>query len=341
MKKKRILVLMHSDLVPPEGAKLKFEDRLTTPWTTEFDVLEALNEMGHEVLPLGVYSDLSKIKNAIEEFKPHIVFNLLEEFDGESVFDSHVVSYLELLRIPYTGCNPRGLLIARDKALSKKIMTFHRIKCPKFAVYPKNKPIKKLPKNLTFPVIVKCLAEEASLGISKASVVHNQEKLQERIKYIHTKFGVDAIIEEFIPGREFYIGVLGNYRLDILPVWEVFYSKSDSPEKEFYSRSAKWNEKYRQRKGIDSNAAKLSPELAKKIQGVAKKTYKALDLSGYARIDVRMDEHENVFVIEANPNPNIAYDDEFNESAEWGASWKYHEVLNKILSLGLSWSPTE
>ena len=137
MKSKRILVLMHKELVPPEDAILKNEDRLTTAWTTEYDVIQCLKKMGHTVLPLGVYSDLLKIRNAVDEFKPHIIFNLLEEFDGESVFDSHVVSYLELLRIPYTGCNPRGLMISRDKALAKKILSFHRIKSPKFFVFPK------------------------------------------------------------------------------------------------------------------------------------------------------------------------------------------------------------
>jgi len=344
VKKKRILVLMHRDLVPPPEAKLKEEERLTTPWTTEYDIMINLKKMGHDVQALGVYSDLTKIRNAIDEFKPHLVFNLLEEFDGESLFDSHVVSYLELLRIPYTGCNPRGLMIARDKALAKKILSYHRLKSPKFAVYPRNKPFKSIPKNLSFPLIVKCLSEEASLGLSKASVVQNEEKLKERIDYIHQKIGVDAIIEEFVSGREFYVGIMGNYRLEMLPVWEVFYKKADKPEAEFYSRSAKWNEKYRQRKGIESGKAEITPELEKKIQDIARKTYKALELNGYARIDVRMDDKENIFIIEANPNPNIAWDDEFAESAAFKKSkkpLKYSEVLHKILNLGLSWRPTE
>jgi len=347
VKSKRILVLMHSDLVPPpmQDAEempldiiLKDEDRLETPWTTEYDVLRHLTAMNHKVKALGIYSDLTKIRTAIEEFKPHIVFNLLEEFDGEAVFDSNVVSYLELLRTPYTGCNPRGLMISRDKSLAKKILTYHRIKTPKFAVFPKNKKVK-LSKNLSFPLIVKCLDEDASLGLSKASIVHNEEKLLERVQYINTKIGVDAIVEEFISGREFYIGVIGNYRFELLPVWEVFYEKSEKPEKEFYSRSAKWNEKYRQRKGIDSGKAKISPELEKKIQEVAKRTYKALSLNGYARIDVRMDENENIYVIEANPNPNIAMDDEFAESSYHGNHWDYHKVLQKIITLGLRWHP--
>ena len=315
--------------------KLKDKDRLETPWTTEYDILYHLQEMGHKVQPLGVYSDLRIIRDAIEKFKPHIVYNLLEEFDGETVFDSHVVSYLELLRVPYTGNNPRALMMARDKSLAKKILMYHRIRTPKFAVFSKNKK-RKVPKNLTYPLIVKCLDEDASLALSKASVVHSEEKLKERVKYIHEKIGVDAIVEEFIPGREFYVGILGNARLELLPVWEVFYKKAENPEKEFYSRSAKWNEKYRSRKGIDSGKAKISQELEDKIQNIAKKTYKALDLNGYARIDVRMDKDENVYVIEANPNPNIAMDDEFAESSYFQDKWDYHQLLNKILRLGLA-----
>lgn len=337
MKNLRILVLMHADLVPPENAELPEKSRLDTPWTTEYDVLTGLKKMGHKVQPLGVYSDLSKIRNAIEEFKPHIVFNLLEEFDGEAVFDSHVVSYLELLRIPYTGCNPRGLMMARDKALTKKILTYHRIKTPRFAVFPKNRRTK-VPKFLKYPIIVKCLDEDASLGLSQASIVASEEKLLERVEYIHKKIGVDAIVEEFVEGREFYIGVMGNYRMELLPAWEVFYRKADNPEKEFYSRSAKWNEKYRQRKGVDSGKAKINDDIEKRAKEIAKKTYKALGLNGYARIDLRMDAEEKIFVIEANPNPNIAMDDEFAESSFYKKQWNYQEVLQKILNLGLKWT---
>ncbi len=349
MKSQKIIVLMHGDLIPPgmefndsgeiikNPEPLADDKRLETPWTTEYDVLYHLTAMGHRVRPLGIIGELKKIRETIEEYKPHIVFNLLEEFDGESLFDSHVVSYLELLGVPYTGNNPRALMLARDKALTKKILSYHRIKSAKFAVFPKNRKTK-VPKNLKYPLIVKCLDEDASLGLSKASIVSNEEKLNERVAFIHKKIGVDAIVEEFISGREFYIGVLGNYRMDVLPVWEVFYEKSEQPEKEFYSRSAKWNEKYRQRKGIDSGKAKLSPELEKKIQDISKRTYKVLGLNGYARIDVRMDENENIYIIEANPNPNIAMDDEFAESSYATKTWDYHKILQKVINLGISWN---
>ncbi len=327
---------MHSDLVPPDEIDDKQLDRFTTDWITEYDVIETLKKMGHEVIKLGVYSDLTKIRKALEEHNPDLIYNLLEEFDGESLFDSHVAAYLELLRIPFTGCNARGLMLARDKALTKKILTYHRIATPKFVVFPRNRKIRR-PKNLDFPLIVKSLTEEASLGLAKASIVHNDEKLKERVNFIHENVGSDAIVEQFIEGREFYIGVYGNYQLSTLPVWELVFEKAENPEKEFYSRRAKWNEKYRKRKGIKGQAANLPEKLDQEMIAIAKKAYKILGLSGFARIDLRMTAENKIYIIEANPNPNIATDDEFALSAKH-AKIKYEDLLAKILSLGKSWS---
>jgi D-alanine-D-alanine ligase len=326
---------MHRDLVPPEDLKDGDFDRDQPDWITEFDVITNLKKMSHEVLTLGVDSDLKIIRNSIEQFNPHMVFNLLEEFDGEAIFDQNVVSYLELLRIPYTGCNPRGLILARDKALTKKVLAFHRIKTPKFCVYPKNK-LKKRPKHLEFPLIVKCLYEDASYGIAQASVVRSDEKLAERVNYINQKLGVDAIAEEFIEGREFYVGILGNYRHTVLPTWELVMENVENPEKELYSGRAKWNNKYRQRKGIKSRRATLDNELEKQVQTIAKKAYKALGLNGYARIDFRISLDGEVYVLEVNPNPDISSTEDFACSAK-AAKLNYRKLLHKILTLGLSW----
>lgn len=336
MKRKlRIIVMMHETLIPPDEVNEKEVDWPNTPWETEYDVCKALEKNGHTVLKLGVVSDLKKIRDTIEEFKPHIVFNLLEEFDGEAIYDQNVVSYLELLKVPYTGCNPRGLILARDKALTKKILNYHRVKTPQFWVFPKNRP-RKIAKKINYPVIVKCLNEEASLGISQASLVHNDEKLMERVRYIHQNLQVDAIAEEFIEGREMYIGVIGNHRIKALPVWELFFKNSETPSKEFYSSRAKFNDKYRVKKGIDTQKAKISQELEKKIHKICKKTYRVLDLNGYARIDIRMTEDEKIYVLEANPNPDISELDEFAESARF-LKIKYPELLDQIIRLGLNW----
>lgn len=332
-KSKRVLVLIHHQLYPPEKIDLEDPSLEFAPWITEFNVIETLKALDHEVKVVGVSSDLAPIRNSIDEFKPHIVFNLLEEFDGEVLFDQNVVSYLELLRAKYTGCNPRGLMIARDKALAKKLLSYHRIPTPRFQVFNKSKT-KKLSSKLNFPLIVKCLYQEASLGLSGASVVSNEEKLYERVKFLIEKYDSEVIVEEFIEGREFYIGVMGNKRLEVLPVWELKFENVDNPDKEFYSEQAKWNQKYRQRKGISSKSADIDNELRDRIVKICKKTYKTLELSGYARIDIRVDQEGTPYVLEANPNPNIAIGDEFALSAkESGISYK--DLINKIIRLSI------
>lgn len=244
MKKLRILVLMHEDLIPPENPE--GVDLATVEWKTEYDVVTTLRGMRHEVKPLGVRNDLGVIRSAIDEWKPHIAFNLLEEFDGIAVYDQNVVSYLELLRMPYTGCNPRGLMLAHDKALSKKILSYHRIRIPEFTVFPMRRAVKR-PIWLSFPLMVKSVSEEASLGISQASIVEDDEKLKERVAFIHNSVGTGALVEQFIEGRELYVGVLGNTRLQVLPVWELILNKLPEEARRIATERVKWSGKYQNR----------------------------------------------------------------------------------------------
>ncbi len=334
MKKLRVLVLMHEDLIPPENPE--GVDLATVEWKTEYDVVTTLRGMGHEAKPLGVRNDLGVIRRAIEEWKPHIAFNLLEEFDGVAVYDQNVVSYLELLRMPYTGCNPRGLMLAHDKALSKKILSYHRIRIPEFTVFPMRRTIKR-PKRLAFPLIVKSVSEEASLGISQASIVEDDEKLHERVGFIHNSVGTGALVEQFIEGRELYVGVLGNTRLQVLPVWELILNKLPEEARRIATERVKWSSKYQKKYGITSCQAKNLPEgMAEKIQHLAKRIYKTLGLSGYARIDFRRNANGEVYVLEANPNPQIAYGEDFADSAE-KAGISYEALLQRVLNLGLQW----
>jgi D-alanine-D-alanine ligase len=215
VKRFRVLVILDRDLVPPDSLK-GYSEAESSRWRTEYDVVSTLRASGHDVRPLGVADELKPIREAIEEWKPHVVFNLLEEFQGEVTHDQNVVSYLELLRVAYTGCNPRGLILARGKDLSKKLLHYHRIPVPHFAVIPIGRKVRR-PKRLGFPLIVKSLTEDSSFGIAQASVVHSDEKLEERVSFIHHSVGTAAIVEEFIEGREIYVGVLGNERLRVLP----------------------------------------------------------------------------------------------------------------------------
>ena len=335
MKKRRVLALVHAHLVPPDDAT--GIDVLEAEWKMEYDVIETLREIGHEVRVLGTHDNLSAIRTTVEEFKPQIVFNLMEAFADVTTFDQNVVSYLELLRLPYTGCNPRGLILARDKALSKKLLAYHRIPVPDFTVVrPGRKP--QLSKKLQFPLIVKSLFFEASAGISQASVVENAEQLAKRVHFIHENLGTAAIVERFIDGRELYVGVIGNQRLEALPVWEMSFDKMPDNRWRIATERVKWSTQYQKRHGIMTDKAVLEAGLADRIQRIARRAYRALDLNGYARIDFRLDEEGRPQVLEANPNPNLAYGEDFAESAEvYGLT--YERLLDRILTLGLRWEP--
>jgi len=333
--KRRILALVHEHLVPPEDTT--GIDVLEAEWKMEYDVIETLREMGHEVRVLGVHDDLAGIRPAAGFFEPHIVFNLMEAFAGVTTFDQNVVSYLELLRLRYTGCNPRGLIFARDKALSKKLLAYHRIPVPDFSVVRYGrKPA--LPKKMHFPLIVKSLFFEASAGISQASVVEDEEQLDRRVHFIHESLGTAAIVEQFVDGRELYVGVLGNERLDVLPVWEMSFAQMPENRWRIATERVKWNTQYQKRNGIMTNAAKLDTAAVDHIQRIAKRAYRALDLNGYARIDLRMDEEGRAYVLEANPNPNLAYGEDFAESAETNGI-SYERLLERIITLGMRWEP--
>ncbi len=337
MNKLRVLALMHRHLVPPDKVE-EGTDITAAPWRTEYDVVSTLTAMGHEVRPLPVHDDLGDIRRASEDWKPHIAFNLLEGFDDISIFDQNVVSHLELLKLSYTGCNPRGLLLSRDKSLSKKLLAYHRIPVPEFEVFRIGRPIRR-PKRLTFPLIVKSLTQEASIGISQASVVDTDEKLKERVTFIHESIGTAAIAERYIEGRELYVGILGNQLLQALPVWELFFTNMPEGAKRIATDRVKWSVKYQKKYGIDSGPARDIPDaLGDTIQHVCKRAYRALELSGYARVDLRLDETGNVWVLEANPNPQIARGEDFAASAE-RAGLSYEAVLQRIVNLGLRWQP--
>lgn len=336
MRRLRVLVLMHKDLVPPDP--LNGHDPSQAEWRTEYDVVTTLRKMGHDVRALGVKSDLGVIRSAVEQWHPHIAFNLLEEFDGLAVYDQNVVSYLELLRVPYTGCNPRGLMLARDKVLAKKLFSFHRIPFPEFIVASHGRAVRR-PKWLLFPLIVKSVTEEASLGISQASIVEDDGKLKERVAFIHESVATGALVEQYIEGRELYVGVIGNGQLQALPVWELKMDKLPQDARRIATERVKWSRKYQDKYGITSEKAKNLPTgKVEEIQHLAKRVYRALGLSGYARIDLRMDEQEKLYVLEANPNPQIARNEDFADSAE-SANYRYEDLLQELLNAGLRWRP--
>jgi D-alanine-D-alanine ligase len=333
MKRLRVLVLVHPDLIPPESSK-GYSEQEKNVWKTEYDVVTTLRTAGHEVRPLGVHDELKPIRDDIEAWKPDVVFTLLEQFHGEAVYDQNVISYLELLRVPYTGCNPRGLMLARGKDLSKTLVQHHRVPVPDFAVFPMHRKVKR-PARLALPLIVKSINEDASYGISQASVVDSDDKLVERVKFIHERIGTAAIAEQYIEGREIYVGIVGNDRLLVLPVWELQFKNMPQGDWLIATEKVKHDTDYQERRGILHGPAKdLTPELTARIQGLAKRIYRTLELDGYARIDFRLAADGTPYFLEANPNPEIAESEEFATAARH-VGINYPDLLQRIVALGV------
>src|SRR5436305_616020 len=334
MRTLRILVLMDPSLVPPESTE-GYTVQEINEWKTEYDIVSTLRAAGHEVRPLGVEDELKQVRDEIESFKPHVVFTLLEDFHGKVMYDQNVASFIELMQVPTTGCNPRGLILARGKDLSKTLVHYRRIAVPAFAVFPMRRKVKR-PARLALPLIVKSLSEDGSLGISQASVVDTDAKLAERVAFIHERIKTAAIVEQYIDGRELYVGVLGNDRLRVLPVWELKFGKLAQDAWPIATAKIKHDPDYQERLGIADGPAKdLSPELSSRIQRIAKRAYRTLGLDGYARIDFRLTADGTPYFIEANPNPELAKSQEFATAARHDGL-DYPGLLHRILALGIS-----
>jgi D-alanine-D-alanine ligase len=335
MKKLRALVLVHETLVPPESLKGSTEKEIDE-WRTEYDVITHLKAAGHEVRPLWISDSVSELRRAITEWKPDIVFNLLEEFDGIVTYDQHVVAFLELMHQPYTGCNPRGMLLSRDKVLSKQLLTYHRVPTPQFMLFARGKK-PRIPKKLRFPMFVKSSTEDASLGIAHASVVSDEKQLVERIAFIHEQTHSDALVEEYIEGRELYVGVLGNDRLTVLPVWEMTFGSLPENLPAIATRKVKWDRRYQQKYGITTAAADNLPDgTVARLEQLSKRIFRALHLTGYARMDFRLRADGALFVLEANANPNLSAAEDLSQSART-AGMSYDELLHRILQLGANY----
>jgi D-alanine-D-alanine ligase len=332
-----VLLMVHETLVPPDDiAGLPESD--IEHCRTEYNVLSTLRRLGHAVRVVGVGDRLTELREVIRDWQPHVAFNLLEEFSGIVTYDHYVVAYLELMRQPYTGCNPRGMMISRDKVLTKQVLASHRIPTPRFQLFPYGQRFRE-PRRLTFPLFVKSATDDASLGISQASVVEDMARLRERIEFIHGQNQSDALVEEYIDGRELYIGVLGNERLTALPAWEMDFGTLPEAQSAIATRKVKWDPAYQARHGIATGPARgLTLAQQEGLARLAKRIYRALHMSGYARMDLRMRPDGSVFVLEANANPNLTYGEDFAESAE-AAGLSYEALIGRIVRLGLDYRP--
>ena len=337
-KKKLRVIMLADETLLPAGDLKDYSEKQRELRKTEFDVRDAIETLGHEVFSIGVSDDLSTIRGAIDAHKPHIAFNLVEEFGGVAHFDQHVVSYLELRKQAYTGCSPRGLTLARDKALTKKILAYHGLQVPEFAVFAKRRAMKR-PAGLAFPLFVKSLTEEGSAGISGASIVHDDAKLKERVAFIHRTTNSTALVEQFIDGREIYVGVMGNDRVTVLPPWELAMTKREDGAPLIASDRAKWDPEYQRQLGLKTGPARLSKRMQAKLADLSKEIYRLLGMSGYARLDYRVTEDDNAYLLEANPNPQIAKDEDFALSAKH-VGIEYPALIEQLIGFGMKYVST-
>jgi D-alanine-D-alanine ligase len=225
-------------------------------------------------------------------------------------------------------------MLARGKDIAKSLLASHKIPTPAFAVFPIGRKVRR-PKRLEFPLIVKSLNEDASLGIAQASIVRSDDKLAERVAYIHERLHAAAIAEEFIEGRELYVGVLGNSRLRALTVWELTFGDASDAASRIATARVKHDPDYQDRHNIlQGPAQNLDPALSARIQKLAKRIYRAMYLDGYARIDLRLAEDQTPYFLEANPNPDIGPDQEFAQAALHDGM-DYGTLLERILALGI------
>ena len=337
MKKQRILLMVHKSFVPPDDIGSMTETEIDE-FRTEYDVLQTLKRLRAEVRVAGVGDQLTGLRETIDGWRPDLVFNLLDEFSGIASYDHYVVAYLELIRQRYTGCNPRGMLLSRDKVLTKRVLATHRVSTPAFRLFPFGQRFRE-PRRLEFPLFVKSATEDASLGIAQASLVDDMKELRERVQFIHEQVQSDALVEEFIDGREIYVGVLGNARLTALPPWEMDFGTLTRAETRIATRKVKWDRKYQTKHGIRTGKAQnLGDEQLELLSRLAKRTYRALYMSGFARMDFRLRQDGRVFLIEANANPNLSKGEDLADSAK-AVGMSYTALIKRIVQLGLGYMP--
>lgn len=333
---KKLKILLMFDEASGGNSAADYEAALQTPeFKAEGDVYQALQSLGHEVRLLGLSDDVGVMVDELKANRPDVVFNQVEQFNGDAAQEKNVIGLLEMFGIPFTGTGSAGLMICKNKGLAKKILTHHRIKTPAFHVYPKDRTVTPQ-KKLKYPLIVKPLREQASYGIAMSSFVEDDESFTERVKFVHESMGQDVIAEEYVGGRELYISVLGNARLKVFPARELVFEEVPDDEPKIATFKAKWDEKYRKRWGIKNKFAVNLPEpVQKKIERLCKKVYSYLYLQGYARFDLRLTSENDVVFLEANPNPYIAKDEDYSKSAA-KAGIDYEQLIQRILQYGLT-----
>jgi D-alanine-D-alanine ligase len=294
-------------------------------------VARTLRRLGHRVSVLGVHGDVKRLIAGLSRRKPELVFNLMEMF-GDNVFgDIPVTGLLDLLGLRYTGSGPGELYLSQDKGLTKKLLAFEDILYPRYAVFSRQAAFE-TGGNLRMPLFVKPLRSDASLGIGGKSLVHDAVALMERVAAIHKELEDSALAEEYIEGREFYVGVLGNSQPKALPPIEVDFTGFPEGVPKVMDSKAKWDERSKEYKGTKSVIANLPDELRARLQKVAVDAYRALRVKDYGRVDLRLTETGEIYVLEVNASCYLEKSSEFAMAA--GASGlDYPRLIERIVNL--------
>lgn len=322
----RVLLLHSADaLEPPADPVLE-------------QLASALRSLDHTVDLLASTEDVERLVESLRGQAPHLVFNITESFAGRSALEANVAALLNLLGLRYTGSSPSGLMLAGDKSLSTQVLRFHGIRTPESATLYRG--ALDCAGNLHFPVIVKPSQEDASLGITASSVARDLKQLFARLDSVQGEFGAPVLVEEFVEGREFYVGLLGNAQAAALPIMELDFSGLPADQPRIASWNAKWGTD-----GAGSGAefagtksvfpTDLPPELEQRICGVAVQAFEALRLRDYARVDLRVTPAGEVYVLEVNPNCYLARESEFARAAS-AAGLSYEALVGRIVELAMA-----
>ncbi|HTV14664.1 MAG TPA: ATP-grasp domain-containing protein [Acidobacteriaceae bacterium] len=314
----------------PRGKGKGRRKRKKDPLHDREEIFEALTKLGHEP-SYHVLDGKNSSLLALAKCGADLIFNLTESYAGDDTRDKDIASYLELLQYPYTGSGPQALLLAQNKSIAKKIFDFHKIRTPDFATSYKGRTDHS--HDIEFPLIVKPVSEDGSIGIDSGAVVDSVKELMERIHYIHEEFDTPALIEEYIEGREIYAAVLGNENPEVLPLIELDLSKLPKGTPRIACQDVKFDHETEAYKVTKSAPVEdLDEETTQKLQETGLAAYRALGLRDYGRIDMRLNKKGEVYVIEANPNPWLASVAEFTMAAK-KAGYSYTDTIEKIVGL--------
>jgi len=329
-KAKNITVMVDEWTIPNGDPEFKQPPKIPS---TEHHVIPTLRDLHYNVSVLGVVDDIATTLNNLTEQKPDLVFNLTEQLGGDRQMDKNIAALLEMTRIPFTGTGPTGLMLCRDKRLCKQLLSLHRIHVPQFVnISPGHRF--RAPKSLRFPLVVKPAFEDSSEGISNASLVTNESALMERVRFVHEGWEQPVTVEEYIQGREFYVGILGNKKLTVLPIRECVFDSEQGEGPLLATYRVKWNAEYRKKWNIRFDFAELDAPIFSRIERICKKVYRLLQIRDYGRIDLRLTPDNELVILEANPNPDIAYGEEVAEAAE-KAGISYENLIDCIVNLAL------